>query len=87
MRHSGDGRTSFTNGAIFLVSIGEPKIQSETAYPVVNTARRDISFPLSDYSRHFPVHPAAQASLLLLSATLSSDGTPRRIEDRSPQLR
>ena len=39
MRHSGDGRTSFTNGAIFLVSIGEPiRTRYEIAAPLVNAS-------------------------------------------------
>src|SRR5262249_15397481 len=40
-----DGCTAFANGAIFRVATGEPRIQSENAYPRVSTSGGDISEP------------------------------------------
>ena len=71
MRHSGDGRTSFTNGAIFLVSIGEPRIQSEVAYPGVSTVIGDIRRCGFERLRLFPTHTAVPLSTAWLSEALS----------------
>src|SRR5262249_24405600 len=69
---SGDSRTSFTIGAFFRLPTGEPRIQSETAYPAVSTVNRDICPCGFEKLRLFPTRTA-----LLLSATWLSEALSR----------
>jgi hypothetical protein len=39
---SEDSRTALTNGAFFLIPLGDPRVRSETRYPGVSTVSRDL---------------------------------------------
>ena len=54
---SGNGCIALTNRAFVVVTIGEPKFQSENASRGVDALLRDISLLLSDFSAIFPPFP------------------------------